>query len=429
MWADSRTEYVLRHFRYFYDLPDIRIGYGSQSAEVNISDHGKSFFGEQRATPPFRIHRGIPVLFYQQDAEALYHISEDKLFFNADLIAAVFFLLSGWQELYAKRESEDRFLAKESWQGQNGFERMPLVNSYFAILAEGISQLTGQEVKLKSLTDKPVVFLSHDIDKIKSGRTEGSFNALKNKDFKSFVKGVSSPRDPWHNLTDIARLEDSCGARSTFFFLAEKGKAAGGVNSDYRIESKSVQRDLVYLRDNDWEVAVHGSIGSHLDTKLLLNNHNKVNPAAIGNRYHFLNFKTPETIAVLEKAGFKYDASLGFADRVGYRNGCSFPFKLYDLQNERTSEILEIPLMVMDTTLHHSKYMSLSTKEAQDLVNEMYTNAVESRGIFSLLWHNNYFSDLKYKGWREVYFNFLSEKKEECEFLTGKQIYQLYEQI
>lgn len=429
MWVDNRTEYVLKHFRFFYNLPDISIGYGKKNNQVNIPDHGKSFFDQLNTEPPFRLSNGLPVLFYKEGEKGLFEIREDKLFFNVDLIAAVFFLLSGWQERHAQRESEHRFLAKESWQGKNGFERMPLVNIYFEILAEGISRLTGNNVELKKLNKKPIVFLSHDIDKINSGRIEGGFNALRNKALKSFLRGVLSRYDPWHNLIDIAKLEDNFGGRSTFFFLAERGKVRGGTNSDYRIKSKSVQRDLTYLSDNNWEVAVHGTIGSHLDYNLLLNNHNKVNPSSIGNRFHFLNFKNPETLLVLEKAGFRYDASLGFADRVGFRNGTSFPFKLYNLKSECSSDILEIPLMVMDTTLQHTKYMNLSTKTAQKLIGEMYFNAINSGGIFSLLWHNNYFSDLKYEGWREVYLNFLREVKGQCDFLTGQQIYQLYEQL
>ena len=107
----------------------------------------------------------------------------------------------------------------------------------------------------------------------------------------------------------------------------------------------------------------------------------------------------------------KMDASLGYAEVIGYRNGYSLPFIPFDLEKGRASSFIEVPLAIMDVTL--SRYQKLEDKEAitciQDFIKENNKNS-----IISILWHNSHFSNIKYRGYGTVYkhiLNYASECK------------------
>ena len=93
-------------------------------------------------------------------------------------------------------------------------------------------------------------------------------------------------------------------------------------------------RDLLFeLNSHGWEVGLHGSFHSFLDTEKLRNEKAALEQAlkspVIGGRQHNLNLKIPETWLNQEKAGLFYDTTLGYNDCLGFRWGISFPFRPY----------------------------------------------------------------------------------------------------
>ena len=46
-----------------------------------------------------------------------------------------------------------------------------------------------------------------------------------------------------------------------------------------------------------------------------------------GIRQHFLKYNNPLTPRIHEKAGLLYDATLGFAEQIGFRNSYAGPFQ------------------------------------------------------------------------------------------------------
>src|SRR3712207_9585471 len=69
-----------------------------------------------------------------------------------------------------------------------------------------------------------------------------------------------------------------------------------------------------------------------------------------GCRQHYLRFSPNKTWKQHEQLKLKYDASLGYADRQGFRCGYCFPFKPYDIVRDEVLDVWEIPLIVMDVT-------------------------------------------------------------------------------
>jgi hypothetical protein len=108
----------------------------------------------------------------------------------------------------------------------------------------------------------------------------------------------------------------------------------------------------------------------------------------LGNRQHWLRFDQHERLfRCVENAQLRFDSTLGFSDRVGYRNGASFAFPPYDFTNERAYEFLEIPLVLMDWTLEAT---SRSTHEEPQEIAEKILQESRRRGWggIAALWHN-----------------------------------------
>ena len=154
---------------------------------------------------------------------------------------------------------------------------------------------------------------------------------------------------------------------------------------------------------------------------------NRIGYEVLGNRFHFLMFDNDRTIPVLEQNGLKYDCTLGFADHIGFRRGVCYPFYLFNFEESHISEILEFPLLIMDTTLDHSRYMGLSPAQSMDPVLKLLNEVTKFNGVFTLLWHNTYFAPFKYRGWDAIYRQILAKCKEQNARMTSaKSLYRHY---
>jgi len=143
-----------------------------------------------------------------------------------------------------------------------------------------------------------------------------------------------------------------------------------------------------------------------------------------GNRFHFLMFDPIKTPSILESSGIKYDSTLGFAESIGFRRGTCFPFYLYDFQNQSISNVLEIPLMVMDASLSGQKYMNLNPTSAFSAIKPIIDEVHKFEGVFTILWHNTFFSKYKYTGWSAVLEETLTYiNSKNPNYYQGKDIY------
>ena len=238
------------------------------------------------------------------------------------------------------------------------------------------------------------VCLTHDIDALYYSRMgiitdtgrhilHGQMKDALRRPFYNIIKKWN----PWWNFKEIMDLEEEYGAKSTFFIM---GLEEGDQDFNYRAED--ISHELGSIVDRGWEVGLHGGHEAYNDLEALKRQKTNLERAlgrgVVGYRNHFLRFKVPETWELLEKGGFKYDATFGYADCVGFRNGMCHPFKPYDLRAGREIDILENPLVVMDGTL--DQYMRLDMRTAWEAVRRLIDTVESYHGVFTLLWHNTY---------------------------------------
>jgi hypothetical protein len=430
---DKRFDYFLRNFSLFYDIDINSLSYGGdKAAPISIIQNvDSSFWDEKKDIETANFvwkklgEKNIPFLFDKNSTKDTITYKNNHATVNYDIVAATFYLLSGWNELVSSGKDElGRIKYKENIISKLNISSIPVVNYYFDVLREAIETVTRKKIKKNLWGENNFgVALTHDIDKCRSAWLEGSFSEFKKKRFASIPKLIFNrifTKDDWFNFEMISNIEKQYNAKSSFYFLPRKGKSGKWQNADYRVESKSIQKAINYLRTYGNEIGVHGSFGTHINCEKLKKDYDKLgHESIVGNRFHFLMFDPEKSASVLEESNIMYDSSLGFAEHIGFRRGTCYPFYLYNFEKDKISKVIEIPLIVMDGSLADKKYMGLSRQDSLSKVVELINEIKNFGGVFTLLWHNTHFSDYKYTGWKEVYREILDYCKENKGLLTN----------
>jgi hypothetical protein len=173
------------------------------------------------------------------------------------------------------------------------------------------------------------------------------------------------------------------------------------------------------------EIGIHGSFGTHQSLEKFSMEIQRLRPHQItSNRFHYLMFDNELTPDILSASDIKLDSTIGFADNVGFRRGTCYPFYLFDFKNFKETNIIEFPLIIMDTTLKHHNYLGLSPKESYSIIKELLDVVRKHNGLITILWHNTFFSDYKYRGWKNVYIEMLKYARLGNAYIGGlKQVY------
>lgn len=324
---------------------------------------------------------------------------------NPDLIATAFYMLNGLQEHSAAVfDDVGRFPYSASYQARFDVLEKDLVGACFDELARAL------DVGPPSRHPEPSrVFLSHDIDSVYGAYREDGFAALRQgrpAKTAQLILNAAVGRPDWLNMDRIMDLEDEQGMRSTFYWLVCRGRLnAREANADYDIHDPRVRRTIERIHERGWENGLHKSI-SPLSAREEVT---RLGFVPAGNRYHYLKFRIPDAFRELEDAGIQLDSSLGFAECPGFRNSYASPFQPYDIEHDRPFSLVEVPLHVMDGTFH--SYMRWSPDHARDWILDFVTRHRHGK-VITILWHNTFFGDLKYRGYLAVYRAVLTHLRE-----------------
>lgn len=254
---------------------------------------------------------------------------------------------------------------------------------------------------------KFAVCLTHDIDFVYFSKLSIAYNTAKSlahgqikSAFKLLFKNMYKKWNPWWNFKDIMALEEKYGAKSSFYFITSSKNIDNRIN--YNIED--LENELGEILDGGWEVGLHGGYYAYNSIDEIKNEKKKLEDVlgkkVIGYRNHFLRFKVPDTWSLLEKVGFKYDTTFGYADTVGFRNGMCHPFKPFNLSTNEEINILEISLNIMDGTLFD--YMNLDMEGAWEITKLLIDTVEKYNGVITILWHNTEMVDEKLKLYEKI---------------------------
>ncbi len=388
----------------------------------------------------------LPVLYPVANQPGTWYTFRDKnLIFHHDLLKSAFHLLSGYEEFRNQASDQfGRFPYKESIPFKLGIIEKPVVNYYFEIILKGLEEFAlknGIPFQRNPVFKQPVFMVSHDIDRtLGYGFFETGFK------FKQLL-GLSEPtlsrketikdafislfhflnpfsgKDPYWTFETLMKWEEDRDFRGTYYFLEKEG--GRNENSRYRFHEKRFVKLFQELSERGHEVGIHGTLKSALSQDVMdrtVGNLRQVSPEpVVGIRQHYLKFTPGTTGQIQEKAGLKYDASLGFAEHDGFRHSYCWPYSLFDFKDDRTMDLWEIPLTVMEGT--HFYYRKLDLASSRASIEGLVEEVCKFNGVFSLLWHNHFFDEREIPGITEHYTRILDLcKKKGMKGLTGSAI-------
>ncbi len=430
----DQVQYVLFHLGLMFRLSDeikSRFVFAKNSNELTAGK-GQVVFPLSPAPlnkSTIKTVNDIPVLFPCGSSSRFWRIENNTLFFEDDLLKSAFFLLSGYQE-YANKKKDvlGRFSAKDSIQYQFGIVQKPVVNYYFEEIGKGIREfleLQHLSFEKRSLFDPFGLIITHDVDRVRyyslnyliykikelAGikRAGAGFPVL----FRQLRQGLlgylsGKSNDPaWKNFTFLRELETRHEMTSVFFFLDNDTPHH---DADYKLSDPRISSLITCLDDSGCEIGVHGnhySAASKANLESQLRKLKNVFAKKLyGIRQHRLRYEIPATTSIHEELGFEYDATLGFYDHEGFRNSFCMPFRLYNFEKNKMSPVWEIPLNVMDCTL--LEYRNMDFNGAMNNINQLVKEILKFTGVFTLLWHNSYFDEIRHPGIKQFYTEVIS---------------------
>ncbi len=351
----------------------------------------------------------IPVLFWVNEGLPFALIENDtKIIFNGDIISSSFFMLSRWEEGLAKESDiHGRFRFIDSVAYKYGFINIPIVDEY-AMLLRKYLQILFPNINIGK--NEFHIKLSHDIDDIRrfetvktAIRTLGG-DLIRAKDISYFCKSIQEwlissknpEKDPYFlGIYELANLSKLNNMDSSFYFqTSDKSNYDSGYCMD-----EYVKRCIYSIQNKGFEVGFHAGYNTFKNYDKLIEEKTKLDnilgSVNYGGRQHYLRFDVNTTWKYWEHAGLKYDSTVGYAEQVGFRCGTCHSFYPFDIKEDRKLNIIEIPLIVMDSTLKF--YGDLTIKESLNLIRDLLNKCKEVEGTFTLLWHNTSI----YRGWEE----------------------------
>lgn len=211
---------------------------------------------------------------------------------------------------------------------------------------------------------------------------------------------------------------------ATYFLIPFKGQAGDNVpgpNASRRAAAYDIadfSSSTATLLKEGCELGVHGIDSWHSAEKgrqELARIATVAGRRNVGVRMHWL-LRNDETFRVLEEAGYSYDASSGYNETIGYRNGTAQAFC-----PPGARAILELPLHIQDGALFYPQRLDLSEAEAEKRCQALIHNSSSFGGVLTLLWHDR--SHAPERLWGEYYIGLLqSLSSRKCWFGTAAQV-------
>ena len=101
---------------------------------------------------------------------------------------------------------------------------------------------------------------------------------------------------------------------------------------------------------------------------------------------------------------------MGYGSINGFRASVASPYIWYDLEKEQQTNLLLHPFCFMDANAFYEQHLS-----PEDALNELrsFTQQLQQYGgTLITIWHNNFLgTDPKFKGWKEIYQQWITEMK------------------
>ena len=349
--------------------------------------------------------RDIPVLYGTQPME----ITDRQIECRIDVVAAVFFMLSRWEEYVIRtRDMHQRFPATASLAFKNGFLDRPIVDEYAEMVWQMLKYLGCQQQR----KNHPFTFvLTHDVDALLKWldwnhvlRTAAG-DILKRRQYRTALSRVheykkiagKKMKDPFDTYDWLMDLSESLHLKSHFYFKSsELSKVPEDNRSPYPLRHRKTSEIFARIKKRGHIIGFHPGYDTY-QNESLWEQQKKQLAEACGSRItcgrqHYLRFEVPYTWQLWENQHMEIDSTCGYADREGYRCGTGHAFTVFNILTRKPLKLKEQPLIFMD-----KRNFSCGGYSGTSLFEHNLTRIIDSARTFNtpvtLLFHNQTFED------------------------------------
>ena len=347
--------------------------------------------------------------------------SEKDSWEQVDWWLAMFLLMEGWHErLWEQKHGtiHSYSFRLKGWDSRAWDHAW--VNRTCLFLRSWYTEIHNTSIDFfGSLPDANIV-ISHDVDavsKTHSIRLKQSafqfFNAFSlllklriKRSFSKLANGIKFlfSNDDWWIFDKLLTVEKAAGVSAVYHFYSDqrpKTLKRWLMDPSYDISSNRIKSLLYELKDTGHEIGLHPTYGSWKDSELL-RTQKKILEETLGSkvtscRQHWLRFSWKDTWLKQTEAGLKYDSTLMFNDRSGFRNSCATNWKPWNQIDNKVHSITCTTTVLMDS--HLFDYNDFNKVERNSYLRFWVMECKEIGGRISLLWHPHTLS--KDYGWLE----------------------------
>jgi hypothetical protein len=435
------------NFKSIHCKADIIIYYGN-NLECDFANiivlqgelFGENYLHKASLLTDVKFYEELPVFFNSSLVEGYMTNHQEKLILNIDIFQTIFYFLTCYEEfVFDEYDDKGRFNIKNSILYKFNLLSRPVVNENIWFFINVLNEKFNFNIEKKDLWDGKEfsVMLSHDVDVI---RKHLSFKReirlllsmilidKKPKDVFSRMKDfidinvLKVKKDPFDTFEYIMKLEDEKNFKSSFYFMADE--------KTYNLKSIRTQEIFKDIIEKGSEIGFHPGLNTsnnkmNFKNQLTMLQGNMNNMSISGVRQHYLSFNASKTWIIQDDCGMKYDTTACFPEQAGFKVGYCLPYNAYDLANNKTLRLIEIPLILMEGSLFD--YMDLNYDESVEYIKELIDQVKKYNGVFVTLWHNSAITN-EYNKYSSDVFKWLYSfiEKENCIVQSGINVYKMF---
>ena len=339
--------------------------------------------------------------------------------YRFDLLAAIFYLLSRYEE-YLPHEKDEygRYSYKQSIAFREGFLQLPLINLWLEDFKHSLNQkFRGIHFHRKNFKFLP----TYDIDIAWKYKHKGwwrnigaCLSSALNGNWSMLNERIAvlrdKQKDPFESYEWLDALHLYCRLKPYYFFLlAENPK---GYDKNISPSNRQLQQLIAYHAERD-KVGIHPSWQSGDNKKLLKEEIGWLefitgrNPTY--SRQHYIRFDLPGGYQELIQAGIEKDFSMGYGNINGFRASIASSFKWFDLSKNEITPLVIFPFCFMDANAYYEQ--KLTAQQAFSELMQFYQVVKKVNGMLITIWHNNFLGgERDFHAWKNVYELFLKEE-------------------
>lgn len=255
------------------------------------------------------------------------------------------------------------------------------------------------------------IAISHDVDLTRKFGPKSAVLSLLSGEYGKFKKSASeflSGRSSYWTFPEFLSFYDEKKFKSTFYFLA---RAREDRSYRYTIRSQKFRKLFEKILASGHEIGLHSSKYAFEKPKRIWNEkerlENVLGSEVKGVRQHFLRLKFPDAWRIFADAGFRYDSSAGFNEKIGFQMGTCFPFNPERLKNSQQQPFYEIPFALMDYAwVNYEQDLEAGRAILRQLAGEIQ----ECQGVLHILWHPSNLAEPRFQPYWQELFHWLSKQ-------------------